>query len=161
MIAFDIDVSLQTPQWETAIADIETLCVSVITTTLKKTLINHPKGEVSLVLADDAFIQTLNAQYRGKDKPTNVLSFPLTTLDDLTHSDYLALGDIIIAYETIAREAQDQNKPLRHHVTHMLVHGCLHLLHYDHETPEDAETMENIEIEILRLMNIKNPYEIA
>ncbi len=107
------------------------------------------EAEVSVVLADDTFVQNLNREYRNKDKPTNVLSFP---------QDAPMLGDIVLAYETIAHEASDQDKAFSDHLSHLLVHGTLHLLGYDHETDEEAEEMEGLEIEILGEMGVKNPY---
>ena len=99
-------------------------------------------------------IQNLNHQFRGKDKPTNVLAFPS---DD--EEDYI--GDIIIALETIQREAQEQDKSFADHFTHLVIHGCLHLLGYDHEQKNEAEEMENKEIELLKKLNIANPYETS
>jgi probable rRNA maturation factor len=117
--------------------------------TLKK---EKAKGTVNVLLADDAEVQELNRQYRAKDKPTNVLSFPDGEGDHI--------GDIILAYETVAREAMEQSKSLKHHLTHLVVHGVLHLLGYDHETgEEDAEIMEHKEVMLLRTMGIANPYE--
>lgn len=123
-----------------------------------KHALNHVKFdageycEVSIVLTDDHHIQQLNSDYRDKDKPTNVLSFP--------QDEDTMLGDIIIALETIQREAEEQNKSFDNHLKHMLVHSVLHLLGYDHMTPEEAKEMETLEIEILAALNIKNPYEI-
>lgn len=113
--------------------------------------------EVSIVLMSDAQIQDLNKDHRGKDKPTNVLSFPLNEPDMIVES---ALGDIIFALETIQREAKDQDKSFEDHLMHLTIHGFLHLIGYDHETSEeDAEEMEALEIQILSDLNIKNPYE--
>ncbi len=111
------------------------------------------KIEVALVLADDAFVKGLNSQYRGKNKPTNVLSFP----DD----DYAVtnnLGDIVFAFETIEKEAREQEKTFRDHVGHLLVHGFLHLLGHDHMEEKEALLMENKEIKILKKLGINNPY---
>lgn len=108
--------------------------------------------EVSVVLASNDFIQNLNKQYRNKDKPTNVLSFPQ---DDPRH-----LGDIILALQTIQTEAEAQKKSFENHFIHLVVHGFLHLLGYDHETDEEAREMEGLEIEILRHLSIENPYEL-
>lgn len=109
--------------------------------------------EVSIVLCDDAFIQTLNAKWRGQDKPTNVLSFPAD------FEDYApALGDIVIAYETVAREAADEGKSLRDHLSHMIVHGFFHLLGFDHEDEAEAEEMEAAEVEALAALGIASPY---
>jgi probable rRNA maturation factor len=114
-----------------------------------------PKGaEVSLLFCDDARIKELNRQFRGQDKPTNVLSFPGP--DPLESAHFL--GDIAIAYETVAREAEEQGKSLEHHCRHMIVHGFLHLLGYDHEDDEEAEVMEATEIHILARLGVENPY---
>lgn len=119
------------------------------------------EGEISIVLADDAFIKKLNHDYRDKEKPTNVLSFPQTEIEEFdADAPYILLGDIIIAFETIARECVEQNKSFKNHFTHMLVHGTLHLMHFDHIDDEDAEEMESLEIEILEGLSIKNPYEM-
>ena len=113
------------------------------------------KGHVTIVLSDDAEVQTLNHHYRKKDKPTNVLSFP----DGSAHGGFISLGDIILAYETIAREADEQGKTLSHHTQHLVVHGVLHLLGFDHEDDNDAQAMERWEIRILAGLSIANPYE--
>lgn len=126
-----------------------------ITHAITATLIaaQHPTEaplEISIVLTNDEEIQTLNREYRGQDKPTNVLSFP----QDVP----ILLGDIVVAYETLARETNEQNKSFKDHFTHMLVHGCLHLLGYDHIQEAEAENMETLEITILSSLGIKNPY---
>lgn len=107
--------------------------------------------EVSILLTDDAAVQTLNRNYRGKDKPTNVLSFP--------QDDDVMLGDIAMAYETLAREALEQDKTFQDHFTHLLVHSVLHLLGYDHEEKHDQKEMEKQEIDILHGLGISNPYD--
>lgn len=106
--------------------------------------------EMSIMLTNDNHIQQLNNDFRNKDKPTNVLSFPA---DEDSY-----LGDIAISLETIEKEALEQEKDFYHHFIHMLVHGILHLKGYDHLTDEEAEEMETIEIKILADMGIKNPY---
>lgn len=107
-------------------------------------------GAVNVALMDDAAMRELNHQFRGKDKPTNVLSFPTGDEDEL--------GDMALALETIAREAVEQHKPFEAHLTHLVVHGTLHLLGYDHEVPAEAKVMEAAEISILARMGIENPY---
>ncbi len=115
--------------------------------------------ELSLVLVDDAHIRVLNNDYRGFDKPTNVLSFAALDDDDaLPAGTPVLLGDVILARETILREAADQGKAVTSHVSHLVVHGVLHLLGFDHETDEDAEEMEGREIAILERLKIANPY---
>ena len=110
--------------------------------------------EVSVTLCDDAAIRALNAQWRGQDKATNVLSFP--TPGDLAAKPLL--GDIIVAYETVMREAQEMAKPVRDHVAHMLAHGFLHLIGYDHETAAEAERMEALERKIATALGFPDPY---
>lgn len=115
-----------------------------------------PGSEVSLVFADDAAIQRLNAQYRDKDKPTNVLSFPAARTDSAAFGPLL--GDIVLARETVAREAAEENLPFKHHLTHLLIHGFLHLLGYDHEQDDEAALMEGLETAILAGLGIADPY---
>lgn len=114
-------------------------------------------AEIAVMLTDDAGIRTLNNNWRGIDKPTNVLSFPAlqpTGPDDVPRM----LGDIAIAYETTRREADDEQKPFDHHLSHLAVHGFLHLIGYDHENDDDAETMETLETEILAQLGIPDPH---
>ncbi len=116
--------------------------------------------EISVVLADDETVHQLNRQYRGIDKPTNVLSFPGEEWDG-TADKPLLLGDVVLGFETVKREADLAAKPLGHHVSHLIVHGVLHLLGYDHETDSDAAEMEPLETIILARLNIADPYAIA
>lgn len=117
----------------------------------------HEPAEVSLVLADDAFVQELNRDYRGKDKPTNVLSFE-TKMKPAKGQPYVA-GDIIVAYQTVVREAAEQGKSFDAHLAHLLTHGVLHLLGYDHLTDKQAEKMEGIEIKLMKKLGYDNPYK--
>jgi probable rRNA maturation factor len=110
-------------------------------------------GFVSVALSSDAVVSELNGRFRGKPKPTNVLSFPAGN-----GAPGGQIGDIILGLETIQREASEQGIPIEHHVQHLVVHGVLHLLGYDHETPADADRMETIEIVILSKLGIANPY---
>jgi probable rRNA maturation factor len=113
-------------------------------------------GEVSVVLADNAAIRTLNRDWRGVDKPTNVLSFPASA--PKIEGFPALLGDVIVAYETLAREAGEEEKPVLHHLAHLAVHGYLHLLGYDHQTDSEADAMEGLEREILTVLRIADPY---
>jgi len=118
------------------------------------------EAELAVMLTDDSGIQTLNRNWRGIDKPTNVLSFPALQPTGSATSDDVPrmLGDIAIAYQTTRKEADDEQKPFDHHLSHLAVHGFLHLIGYDHEKDDDAETMENLEQEILAQLGIPDPY---
>lgn len=109
---------------------------------------------VTLVLSDDAEVQQLNHDYRGKNKPTNVLSFA----DGSEEEGRVNLGDVVLAFETMKREAKEQGKTMPRHTAHLVVHGVLHLLGHDHEQDDEAETMEAREVAILHGLGIANPY---
>jgi probable rRNA maturation factor len=109
-------------------------------------------GEIAVLLTDDAAIRVMNATWRGIDKPTNVLSFPAV------ESDAPHLGDIAIACETVAREAEAENKAFLDHLAHLSIHGYLHLIGFDHETDREAERMEHLETRILASLSIADPY---
>ena len=117
-------------------------------------------AEIAVMLTDDAGIRTLNNNWRGIDKPTNVLSFPALQPTGPARDDDppRMLGDIAIAYQTMRREADEEQKPFAHHLSHLTVHGFLHLIGYDHETDDEAEEMEALETEILAQLGIPNPY---
>lgn len=123
--------------------------------------------EISIRLATDAEVQVLNAQYRHKDKPTNVLSFPmvqpdlLDTIAQNSDDGEVLLGDIVLAYETCVREAAEKDVTVDAHATHLIVHGTLHLLGYDHMDDDEAGAMEAIEIAALSALGIADPYLIA
>jgi len=111
--------------------------------------------KATLKFVDDETIQEANAEFRGKDKPTNVLSFP----DGESDGEELYLGDIMMSIPTMMREAKEQLKPIEEHMVHLMLHGYLHLMGYDHEEEEEAVEMETLEIELLQTLGIKNPYE--
>ncbi|HEY8964479.1 MAG TPA: rRNA maturation RNase YbeY [Alphaproteobacteria bacterium] len=113
---------------------------------------------VTYVFSNDASVQTLNRDFRNKDKPTNVLSFPDGDVDP---DGQRHLGDIVIAIETVTREALDESKTFDNHLIHLLIHGTLHLLGYDHLNDKDAEEMESLEITLLKKIGIGNPYQDA
>ena len=160
MTNIHVDVLIKENRWSDTLLNGEEQAKDIIENTLKIINLQADEIEISCVLDNDAGIQVLNKTYRGKDAPTNVLSFCQTEQQDLNRqSPYLCLGDIILSYETLEKEAHEQNKSFTDHFTHILVHGCLHLIHYDHETDAEAEEMEALEVKILEQMNVKNPYE--
>ena len=117
---------------------------------------NDNKGEITLRFVDENESQNLNLSYREKDKPTNVLSFP-SELPDFIPSDFI--GDLVLCHPVITAEAKQQNKPLEHHYMHLCVHGTLHLLGFDHIDNEEAEIMEQHEIQLLAQLGIDDPYQ--
>ncbi len=149
--ADSIDVIVESALWD-ALPQAEQTIRNAITQALAA-LNGRTDAELAVLLTDDAAVQRLNATWRGLDKPTNVLSFPAAEAPDSRH-----LGDIAIAFETTAREAKDEGKPLAHHVTHLAVHGFLHLVGYDHQSEAEAETMEQLERDILARLNVPDPY---
>jgi len=114
-------------------------------------------GEVCLALSNDAQVAELNASYRGKSAPTNVLSFPAVPMLPV-EGEPRFLGDIVLALEILEREAADLRIPLAHHLQHLVVHGLLHLLGYDHQTDEEALEMEGLEVRVLARLGIADPY---
>jgi probable rRNA maturation factor len=119
--------------------------------------VSTPPTELAIVLSDDSAVQALNRDWRGKNAPTNVLSFPAAAPGKArAASPYI--GDIVIAYRTVEREAVAEGKPFNHHLAHLTVHGFLHLLGYDHENDRDAKKMERLERKILKRLAIPDPY---
>jgi probable rRNA maturation factor len=116
--------------------------------------------EISVLFTDDVHIKELNARWRGKDKPTNVLSFPAFSASREKALPPM-LGDIVLAHETVSREAELDEKRFDHHLTHLILHGLLHLLGFDHETEEEAEAMEAAERRILAKLAIADPYAVT
>lgn len=158
--SLSIDYTVQNDAWKPLLKTEKDFFNHVLQQT--QDVLNLPSHtfSVSLVFTDDASIQELNSDYRHKDKPTNVLSFPM--FDDFSKmpdiEDALELGDIVLAYETILAESEEQEKTLRAHTAHLLVHGFLHLCGYDHMTDEEADEMEALEIAILGALGISDPY---
>lgn len=142
-----IDIEVEDPAWTAALADAEALVRTAAEAALKA----RADG-VTLLLTDDESVRELNAQFRGKDAATNVLSFPAPPNPE-NH-----LGDVALAYGVCAREAREQGKPLAHHLQHLTVHGVLHLLGYDHIGDDEAEAMEGLERAVLAGLGIPDPY---
>jgi probable rRNA maturation factor len=151
-----IDIQRHAPQWR---------AVPGITASVRKAAraaLRHggvpvlAEAQVAIALADDAMVREANRDWRQKDKPTNVLSFPAVAGPALATAPFL--GDVIVAYETVAAEADAEGKPFADHLTHLVVHGILHLLGYDHMTKRDAELMEQRETLILARLGVPDPY---
>ena len=148
----NLDISVDDRDW-TAVPNLRKLARRAISAA-----INDNKVSLSLLFTSDAKILEINRQWRGKATATNVLSFPVSTETPVPAGEPRPLGDIALAFGVISREAEEQEKPIAHHVTHLIVHGALHLLGYDHETDSEAEAMEAREIMILAGLGIENPY---
>lgn len=165
-----IAISIEDPEWTTLAPDAARVLRRAARDALAQARANGWKGsrvghEISFVLAGDKRMRALNRAYRAKDKPTNVLSFAAldaAKLDARGPKPGMPwlLGDVVLASGVIAREAKAQHKSIKHHLTHLAVHGVLHLLGYDHEQDCDAEAMEALEIAALANMGIANPYEL-
>ncbi|MFY7003784.1 rRNA maturation RNase YbeY [Acinetobacter pittii] len=155
-ISLSLQQDFQSPELELKRAQLK----KIIETTLSH--VGYKEDcEIGVACVDLDESQQLNLQYREKDKPTNVLSFPSDIPEEvLPMLDALPLGDLVICIPVVLQEALEQKKTAQNHFAHLLVHGVLHLLGYDHETSdEDAEEMEGLEIEILAKLNIANPYQ--
>ena len=135
--------------------------VSFVSEVLEHTFENMLNGnelnhEISVLLTNDEEIRELNKKYRNIDKPTNVLSFSIT--NDKIVNELRMIGDIVISKEKILSEARDQNKTFDNHLAHIVIHGFLHLLDFTHDNSEDSIIMENKEVELLKMIDISNPY---
>jgi len=155
----DVAISVEAGDWppEAALRRLAKQAVKATVETLAKMRLSHPSpqggGELSIVFTDDASVRRLNARYRGKDRATNVLSFP--------QKSGPLLGDVILAAETVRREATLATKPLEDHMAHLIIHGFLHLLGHDHEEDTEAEKMEQLERLALQRLGIPDPYATA
>jgi probable rRNA maturation factor len=150
--ACKIDLVVESGLWKKAA---ETRSIVRRAVTEAAAALSTTEAELAIVLTSDSAIRLLNRQWRGIDKATNVLSFPTKAL--CGHPPLI--GDIVLAHETIAREAREQGKPFDHHLAHLVVHGYLHLMGYDHQRNEDAKAMEQMERAILRRLAIADPYQ--
>lgn len=145
-----IDIEIEDVAWSAALPDAEALTRAAAEAALQS---EGADGEgVTLLLTDDAAVQELNGRFRQKDAPTNVLSFPAP------HNPEKHLGDVALAFGVCSREAAEQGKPLAAHLQHLVVHGVLHLLGYDHMTDAEAEAMEGLERVVLAGLGIADPY---
>ncbi len=149
--------------WEAFEKDLEIFLETLAPVLEKHIAFTHTqKAELTVVFSNDDEVHGLNKTYRDKDQPTNVLSFTNLSVDELENAkpeNDLNLGDIILAYETVQKEAQQEQKEFLDHTKHLVIHGVLHVLGYDHMTQEEEQEMESLEIDILKEFNINNPYE--
>ena len=152
----ELDIMVEAGDWD-RLADAEALAQKAAEAALAVTYeARRATSRSSVMLTDDAQIRELNRDWRGKDKPTNVLSFPAPEQPGAAGPRHL--GDIALAYETLVREAEEESKELAHHFAHLVVHGVLHLLGYDHEIEAEAEIMEGLEVKALATLGIADPY---
>ena len=163
-----IDILVREPRWKTDfsvnyhVLIQEALC-AVLCAVFKNTDKTDPFFELSVLLTDDSEIRSLNKEYRQKDTPTNILSFEsgyiLEGGKNKQVPEIIPLGDLVLSYETLKKEADSQQKTFQDHMTHLLIHGLLHLFGFDHENDKEAEEMEALEITLLKkFFHIKNPY---
>lgn len=150
------DVAINADGWQSE-HSLRMLVDRVLEATLHGLEFDDVDSELSLVFTDDANIRTINAKWRHIDKATNVLSFPAFPMQPGQRPGPI-LGDIVIARETVQREAQEENKSFDDHLSHLIVHGLLHLTGYDHQNDEEAEQMESLERKILASLGISDPY---
>jgi probable rRNA maturation factor len=162
----NLDILIDAPGWTTRFDDIEALCRRAIDAALAAAPPHRGDRVVSVLFTSDATMRRLNASYRGQDKATNVLSFPADAdadLDDggagIASGEPPFLGDIAIGLEAVLREAEDEGKPPADHVCHLIVHGTLHLLGYDHDGDTGAHAMERLEVQVLAGLGVPDPYE--
>ena len=154
-----IALSIADSAWTTALPEVERITLAAARQALAG-VEDAQRMEVSVVLTNDAEIRDLNRTWRDQDKPTNVLSFPGET-DTNSPDAPILLGDVVVAFETTRREVDDDRAAanLADHLTHLIVHGVLHLLGYDHEIDAEADEMERLETELLAQLGIPNPYQ--
>jgi probable rRNA maturation factor len=162
----EIAVDVAYDAWTKKVSGVEERCshVAAIALGAAAASVDLPADrlEVSILLTDDAQVQELNAEYRQQDKPTNVLSFAALDEDSPIPPDGpILLGDVIVAYQTTEREAAEEGKKFEDHLSHLVVHGVLHLLGYDHLMDDEAEEMESLERSILAALGVPDPYKDA
>lgn len=159
---FDIEITCDNDKWYEILPDVEEVITHSCINAVKASSIDSLTDliEVSVLLSGDSFIKQLNSQFREKNRPTNVLSFPGQEYKagEYGATPYVMLGDIALALETIQKEAEEETKSFHDHLCHLVIHGTLHLLGYDHEKKKDAELMEGLEVKILKDMGISDPY---
>lgn len=170
MINTELNISINETLWENALPDYQDVSSHVVSSAINFINKHEPLDffapektlSFNLCLSNDSEVQALNKEFRGLDKPTNILSFANiddTQFEQQLSSNKIEMGDMIIALETLKREAEEKKISLHNHFCHLLTHGVLHLLGYDHIEDDEAEHMESFEVKILDLLNIPNPYQ--
>lgn len=158
----NLDILIDEPRWTTSFNDIEALCRRAVEAALRAAPEEMRGCGVSVLFTDGATMRRLNRSYRGQDKATNVLSFPAGADEGAAAGpggEPPLLGDIAIGLEAVVREAEDEGKPPADHVCHLIVHGTLHLLGYDHDDETRARVMERLEARLLAGLGVPDPYE--
>jgi probable rRNA maturation factor len=150
-----LDLTVEAGEWE-KLGDIEALAQRAVDAAIAAVPATEGELAVAVLLTDDAAMREINKNWRDQDKPTNVLSFPAVVHPGMPGPRHI--GDVVLAWETTQREALDESKSIEAHASHLIVHGVLHCLGYDHETDEQAEEMEGLEVSALRGMGYNDPY---
>jgi probable rRNA maturation factor len=150
-------IGVEDEAWR-ALPGLDGVAAKAVTAALQSSGATKANVEVAVLFTDDASMAGLNAEWRGKEKPTNVLSFPAPGMP-VPDGEAQPLGDIALGFGTVAREAAEQGKTLHDHALHLIVHGMLHLLGHDHDDDAEAFRMEELEIGILKGLGVSNPYE--
>jgi probable rRNA maturation factor len=146
-----IDIQVQSPLWAAQPMAEQTVRAAIAAAA---TMLSTKNGELGIVLSDDSSVQALNRQWRGIDKPTNVLSFP----SGVAPNGPAMFGDIVLAYETLCKECDEEGMNFLHHLAHLTIHGFLHLIGYDHGCNAEADEMEGLESKIMSAMNLPDPW---
>ncbi len=165
--SYTIDVVVEYSGWHNLEFELNNYITKVATLSIEYSGISIPssKVEICILLTEDSRVQQLNFEHRQKDQPTNVLSFPQIDLNELgsslekqSISEYLYLGDIAISYQRINEESVENDKSFKEHLTHIIIHGVLHLLGFDHKEEKEAELMESLESELMLKLSYNDPY---
>ena len=155
----EVAIAIKSPKWRSRALDAEALCHQAVSGVLAVVDPLDVPMEVSVVLADDELLQRLNQESRGVDRPTNVLAFPCDSLGESVPAGApRMLGDVVISWDMVSREASQRGAPFADHLRHLVVHGTLHLFDHRHDSETEAEVMEELETSILAEMGIPDPY---
>jgi len=153
-----VSIEVEDPAWK-SLSGLEELVQATVKAVLSEAAGQDPDCDIAVLFTDDDTIAALNGEWRGKPKPTNVLSFPTPHDMPVPAGEPRPLGDVVLAHGVVMREAAEQGKTLRDHTAHLIVHGTLHLIGYDHEDDDEADKMEALEIRVLKGLGISDPCE--